>query len=300
MRITQSVVGITLLALVAMGCGSSPGDSNEEKQDAGGSVELAAPLPESIEEEGVLRVGVKCDYPPFGFIDASGENAGYDIEIVKRMAQYAFGDPEAVELSCVTISNRVPNLLTGQIDMIIATLGYTQERAETIEYSTPYFEDSTSLLVKADNAETTVDSLDEVILIRGSQSSSWFSKCHPDVEQLPFDNASQALSALDEGRARAYAEGVSLLVPLTADRGEEFVITEDRFVTAPWGMATRPDDEATTEWVDAAVMRMTEEDFFAEALTRVIENETVLEQVQELVPRPDNELSYPSGDVLAC
>lgn len=299
MRITVQIVGTTLLALLASGCASSAGTATTGASTQTDPVELSAPLPKAVQERGTLRVGVKCDYPPFGYTDASGEHAGYDIEISKKMAEYAFGDPNAVEMTCSTITNRVPNLLTNQIDVIVATLGYTAERAKTIQYSTPYFKDSTALLVKAGQS-VSLDGLKTVILIRGSQSSTWFTKCHPNIQQLPFDTASQALSALDQGRASAYSEGVSLLVPLTAKRGDDFSITDDRFVTAPWGMATRLEDDAMTAWVDAAIERMTEEDFFAEAVTQVVENKAVQEQVKELVPRPDTKISYPTGDVFEC
>ena len=52
-----------------------------------------------------------------------------------------------MSFTCVTPQNRIPYLDTGKIDLIISTLGYTKERDETIDYSTPYFTSGAKLLV---------------------------------------------------------------------------------------------------------------------------------------------------------
>ena len=48
-------------------------------------------LPADIKARKRLIVGVKCDVPPFGYIDVQGKNAGFDVEIARRFARYAFG-----------------------------------------------------------------------------------------------------------------------------------------------------------------------------------------------------------------
>ncbi|MGH9068051.1 MAG: transporter substrate-binding domain-containing protein, partial [Acidimicrobiales bacterium] len=83
---------------------------------------------------------MKCDYPPFGYVNAAGKNAGYGIDIVRKMAQYAFGNPNAVKFTCVTGSDRVGYLTTGRIDLIVATMSYTPARAKVIKFSAPYFD----------------------------------------------------------------------------------------------------------------------------------------------------------------
>ena len=106
---------------------------------------VAAPAPWM--GQGTIRVGVACDYPPFGYTDIEGKNAGYDAEVARTLAGYAFGNASKVSFTCVTPQNRVPYLDTGKIDLIISTLGYTKERDQTIDYSTPYFTSGAKLLV---------------------------------------------------------------------------------------------------------------------------------------------------------
>ena len=49
------------------------------------------PLPANISQRKRFIIGVKCDAPPFGYIDVQGKNAGFDVEIAKWFARYAFG-----------------------------------------------------------------------------------------------------------------------------------------------------------------------------------------------------------------
>jgi len=67
-------------------------------------------VPEAIKKQGLLRVGVKCDYPPDGYLDAQGRPQGVEVSLAKQIAAYAFGSPDKVELACVTAANRIPSL----------------------------------------------------------------------------------------------------------------------------------------------------------------------------------------------
>ena len=49
------------------------------------------PLPADIKSRNRFIIGVKCDVPPFGYIDVQGKNAGFDVEVGRWFARYAFG-----------------------------------------------------------------------------------------------------------------------------------------------------------------------------------------------------------------
>ncbi len=55
-------------------------------------------LPAEIAARKRLIVGVKCDTPPFGYLDVRGKNAGVDVEIAKQFARYAFGTRAAAHV----------------------------------------------------------------------------------------------------------------------------------------------------------------------------------------------------------
>ena len=75
-------------------------------------------LPKDIKDKGELRVGVKCDSPPFGMLDPGGKPIGIEVEMAKRIAEYAFGSAAKAQLVCVTSEARIPSLQGNKIDMI--------------------------------------------------------------------------------------------------------------------------------------------------------------------------------------
>ena len=96
---------------------------------------LAAQTPDEIKAKGSLTVGMLVDFPPFGIIDTSGKPDGYDADVAKLLAEDL-----GVGLTIVPVTgpNRIPYLLSGQVDVLVASLGITPERAERVAFSDPY------------------------------------------------------------------------------------------------------------------------------------------------------------------
>ena len=75
-----------------------------------------------IKAKGVLTVGVKNDYKPWGFLDPSGHIVGMETDLAQRVADKIGVKLEEVPVTAVT---RIEFLRQGRIDMILATLGDT-------------------------------------------------------------------------------------------------------------------------------------------------------------------------------
>src|SRR2546425_11315892 len=73
---------------------------------ATGWVEAQSTL-EVVKKRGKLIAGVKTDFPPFGTIDASGRNVGFDVDVAHRFAQALFNDANQVELVARSEERRV-------------------------------------------------------------------------------------------------------------------------------------------------------------------------------------------------
>ena len=96
-------------------------------------------LPPGVKSRKRWVIGVKCDFSPFGYIDAQGNNRGYDVAVARRFATLAFGRPNRISLVCVTTPSRIPTLMSGRVDVIVSTLTWTSTRAEQIDFSIPYY-----------------------------------------------------------------------------------------------------------------------------------------------------------------
>src|SRR5215470_12947255 len=92
---------------------------------------------DDIKARGELAVGVKIDYPPYGFIDAQGQTTGMEPDMAADLAKRL-----GVSLRMVPVlsSNRAEFLRDRKVDLVIATLSITNERRkESAIIDPPYY-----------------------------------------------------------------------------------------------------------------------------------------------------------------
>ena len=116
---------------------------------------VAADLQDII-ASGKVRIGVPVDVPPFGSVDANNEPVGLDVDMAKMIAE-ALG--VELELQQITGANRVPYLATDRLDIVIAAMGATPERALSIAFTSPYAALSSGVFGPDSIAVTSVDDL---------------------------------------------------------------------------------------------------------------------------------------------
>lgn len=185
-------------------------------------------LPDAIKKQGMLRAGVKCDYPPDGFLDAQGKPQGIEVSLAKQIAEYAFGSPDKVELTCVTAANRIPSLQGSKIDIILATLGVSAERAQVIDFSNNYAWGGSDVLVDKDSTIKTLQDFagKTVIVMKGAWQIGWFEKNVPTAQLLKLDSVSDGLQALLLKRADGFAHDLDVLRPISKKNAQVKLIGE--------------------------------------------------------------------------
>ncbi|MBX3012145.1 MAG: transporter substrate-binding domain-containing protein [Caldilineaceae bacterium] len=105
-----------------------------------------------ITQRGKVRIGVRNDVKPFGYLDSNGQLNGFDIDLAREIAYRWFQRDDAVELVVVSAADRIPRLAEGDVDLLIAAMPHKRERDALIDFSEPYFVDGQTLLVRADSA----------------------------------------------------------------------------------------------------------------------------------------------------
>lgn len=222
------------------------------------------PLPEEIASKGEMLFGVRCDQPPYGFQDEAGKFAGIEVEMAKQLATWGFGDPDKAAMTCVTADNRIPQLNAGKVDILIATLGKTAERARVIDYSTPYNWGGSDLLVMADSpvkALADVKTAGVVVMLKGTTQAAWFDANEPDVETLRLNSISDALQALKQGRAQVMAADVATLMVI-AEADKTVRMVGEPFAVSVGGIGLRKNEPEWLAWVNAALAKMAEENLY--------------------------------------
>jgi polar amino acid transport system substrate-binding protein len=214
------------------------------------------PLPDAIKQQGVIRAGVKCDYPPDGFLDAQGKNQGVEVMLAKQLGVYAFGSADKVELSCVTAANRIPALQGGKIDVIIATLGVSEDRAKVIDFSDSYAWGGSDVLVLKDSPIKSLKDFagKKVIAMKGAWQIGWFEQHVPTTELLKLDSVADGLQALMQGRADGFAHDADVLRPI-AKKNQNVKLVGEIYQLGTRAAGIRKGEAEWNKYVNAAITR---------------------------------------------
>lgn len=99
---------------------------------------------DKVKKSGKLLAGVRFDYPPIGYLDAQGKNAGFGPDIARALALKMGVQVEFVQ---TTSKTRIPLLQNGMIDAEIGPTTTTVKREEVIDFTIVYYWDSGTILV---------------------------------------------------------------------------------------------------------------------------------------------------------
>lgn len=98
----------------------------------------------------VLRVGTEATYAPFEFMDDQAKPQGYDIDIINAIGKAMGYD---VEVQNMPFDGLIPALMTSQIDVVIAAMTITEERAKRVDFTDPYYKSGLSILILEENKD---------------------------------------------------------------------------------------------------------------------------------------------------
>jgi polar amino acid transport system substrate-binding protein len=291
----KRLVGLFVLAAVAATVATWGGAASAREAETSAKPKLPA-LPAAVKERGRWNIGVKCDSPPFGYIDVRGQHAGFDVEIARWFSRFAFGKPNRVTFTCLTTPTREPALTSDRVDMVIATFTYTPDRDTRIDYSRAYYKATGRLLVP--NASTlSLATLGGKTLATtsGSIYDRWVKNCFKDTKLVVTDSFTNALLAFRDGRADALMWDDTVLLGIaTTDR--TLKLTSDTFLPLPYGIGIKQGNTAVTKWVNSRLEIMRKRDTFIKILKNNVPPR-VYTAFSKNVLRPDNTFGYSQGDL---
>jgi polar amino acid transport system substrate-binding protein len=291
---TVSALGALTAALAAAAPWS--GTRSEVAEKAGAAAPLP-PLPAEVRERRRWQIGVKCDFPPFGYITRDQKIAGYDVDVARRFAELAFGRRNRVSMTCVTTPSRIPVLQQRRVDIIISTLTWTASREQEIDYSYPYYNATGRLLVPNNTQIRRLADLNgrNVATTRGSIYDRWTRNCFPRANVIVTDSPVAALENLRQRRADTFMFDDTFLLGVAAN-DRSLRMTQHKFLNIPYGIGIRKNEPAMKRWVDAAVLRMKRRDEFWAILKRNSPRQ-FWSFFRTNVPRPNTRERYPRGTV---
>ncbi len=152
-----------------------------------------------IQSSGQLRIGVKDNLPPLGFQDPEGTLVGFEIDLAREVAHQLLGDATAVELIPLSNIERLPAIFQDQVDLVIAQVGITPERARQVNFTSPYYIDGTVIAVAQDSGIDTWTGLQNqsIAVLLGSGAIPHLKSALPTVELIPVASYQDGIQLLE-------------------------------------------------------------------------------------------------------
>ncbi|KAF0195217.1 MAG: amino acid ABC transporter substrate-binding protein [Bacillota bacterium] len=154
----------------------------------------------------VLIVGTEATFAPFEFVDEKNNIVGFDIDVINYIAKEL---GEKIEIKNQPFETLVESLAAKQIDIVIAGMTITDERAQKVLFSKPYYNAHQVIVVlESDTTINAVEDLaDKVIAVQvgttGAMEAAGIKGAdeHPQLKQ--FKRVNEAFMELQNGRADA-------------------------------------------------------------------------------------------------
>jgi glutamate transport system substrate-binding protein len=253
-----AVIAVTLVALVAAGCG----DDEEDEGGGGQAAEVkqfpADTTPGRIQERGEITIGVKFDVPPFGFKNPQTNKVeGFDVDMGKFIAAELGVEPKFIE---AISDNRIPFLQKGTVDLILSTMTINAERDQEIDFSEPYYIARGRILVpKGSNIKGLGDLAgNSVCTALGSTYEETLREDAPRADLKLVDTYSECLELLQNEAVDAVStDDVILTGMIIQDDSLEMV--GDALTTEPYGVGIKEGDKELKSVVDG-VLKKVEDD----------------------------------------
>lgn len=203
-------------------------------------------------DEDVLKVGMECGYAPFnwtqiddsngavGILDAEGQFAGgYDVYMAQKVA-------DALGKKLVIVKTEwdglPPALKSGKIDLIMAGMSPTPDRAKEVQFTNAYWKSEYVMIVKRGSVYENAKSLDD---FKGAKITAQLNTVHYDIiDQINGVEKMEAQSSFPELRvalqsgvidgyvaevpeAKSVESATDDLVSVSFDEGKGFTVTDN-------------------------------------------------------------------------
>ncbi|HWJ87791.1 MAG TPA: transporter substrate-binding domain-containing protein [Pelagibacterium sp.] len=205
-----------------------------------------------IEAKGRISIGVLTGIPPYDTVDASGNTDGFLVDLARDVAANM-----GVELDIVPVNNasRAAALESGRVDLLIAHMTATPERAKMFLMTNPYGAYEMRFVAAKSMQLTSLDDLagKRVSVPRGGTQDDAVSGYDVEgLEVVRFDDDALAMQALISGQVDATAAVATVANDVIANRNLDTleVKSDVPIFTLYWSMAVRQGSTELHHWLN--------------------------------------------------
>jgi polar amino acid transport system substrate-binding protein len=213
-------------------------------------------LAAKIRARGYLIAGVDQSTYHFGFLNPlDGQIEGFDIDMIRAVAQAIFGNPDKVQFKAISDAQRVPDVLSGAVDIVAHTMTITCARLQQVDFSSVYFDAAQRVLVLTNSAASHLAGLagQKVCATIGSDSLSVIGAARATVVAVPY--WTDCLVLLQQGDVAAISTDDSILAGLAAQDPWTKLIGP-RLTDEPYGLAISRQHPDFVRFVNAVLAQL--------------------------------------------
>ena len=191
---------------------------------------------QTIKDRGTLICASRNDVPGYGFLDASGNNVGFDIDLCRAVATAVLGDPSKIEIRLITATERGPTIQSGEVDLLVRTVTWTTSRdAQWGNYVQTMFYDGQGFMVNKDLGISSALELEDatVCVTQGTTTElnlqDFSNQNSLNISPLTFEDTDAVSAAYQDGQCEAFTNDNSQLAAIGsgfADPGAHIVLPE--------------------------------------------------------------------------
>jgi polar amino acid transport system substrate-binding protein len=203
--------------------------------------------------------GIDANFPPFAYIDKTGQPSGFDVEAMNWVAKEI-----GVEVSHQPIEwdGIITSLLTKKIDIIASGMSITEERAQKVDFSVPYWVIKQVMVTKKGSPLT----IDEILtgkktvgVQQGTSEAKWLKeeavKKDWNFELRYYSSSPLAVEDVLNGRIDAAAMDDAPAKDAASKKDVQLVGTFGMH-DEEFGYAVRKDDKELLEKVNNALTKL--------------------------------------------
>lgn len=209
-----------------------------------------------------VRLGTEGAYPPYNFLDDNGEVAGFERELGDELCVRA-------ELTCEWVTNDwdsiIPNLVSGNYDVIIAGMSITDERDEVIDFSDPYTQpDPSAFIAMSDD----MDMSNAVIAAQSGTIQASYIASMDGATLVEFATPEETIAAVKNGEADAVLADKAFLEPIAEAEADLSIVGDDVLLGGGIGLGIRESDGELREKFNAAIQSMKDDGTLNELIVK--------------------------------
>jgi polar amino acid transport system substrate-binding protein len=207
---------------------------------------------QDILDKGVVRIGVPIDVPPFGFTDENQEPVGLDVDLAGMVAKELGVE---LELQQITGINRIPFLMTDKVDVVIAVMGATPERAKQIMFTSPYASLYIGVFGPRDLPVTSAATIGDysVGVPRGTTQDISVTEMAPDANIVRFEDDATTAAAYLSGQVDLFGTANILVQDMVKKDPSLDLVNKFVIRTSPAHMGVRHGEFNLLRWLDTFI-----------------------------------------------